>query len=65
MPYDLYNELSREMDAQFTEAGLCVNLPFNSDVEEYSKESHKDGCYYNPARRQWVQDRIKDMEGVE
>ncbi len=57
-----YDTISKEMNMQFAEAGLIVRLPFNKDIEDYSKESHRSACYSNSARVQWVKDRIQESE---
>lgn len=57
--------LAREMKQQFMEEGLNVFYPFHKDYTDYVQETVKNACATNPLRVQWVQDRIKDMEGVE
>ena len=57
--FGVYRELK-----QFREAGLDDTLPFNeNDFGSYLAEMGEETCHLNPARVNWVKQRIADMEG--
>ncbi len=46
------------MAGQFIEAGLNSFYPFNTDKAEYQDECEENSVHLNPARIQWVRDRV-------
>ena len=53
MPYEARDEVYLELEAQFKDAGLNDDFPFNNgDLEEFTNEHKR---YENPARLAWVQ----------
>lgn len=53
MPYEARDEVYLELEAQFKDAGLNGDFPFNNgDLEEFKNEHKR---YTNPARLAWVQ----------
>lgn len=53
MPYEARDEVYLELEAQFKDAGLDDDFPFNNgDLDEFTNEHKR---YENPARLAWVQ----------
>lgn len=53
-----------ELNKQFVEAGLSATTPFTTEGG-YLTEVAESRCHLNEHRRQWVIDRIADMEPTE
>lgn len=51
----LYRELESLMRAQFAQAGLDMETPFNKDLLDYQWEGEKQMHHLNPLRIKWVQ----------
>lgn len=58
--HDLGDSILEEMHAQFIEAGLDEQLPFNEDSADYRAEKHAGTCHHNILRIGWVKARIAE-----